>query len=356
MIQTILSITTSRSWPIHQLNVKNEFLHRHLMETATRVWYQQFASFLRQLGFIASTFDTYKEGPSIAYLLLYVDDIVLITSSLTLLQHIMGHLHSEFAMMDLGDLHHFLGIFIIHSTQGLFLSQRQSALDLLKRAGMAECHSIATPVDTHAKLSVCLFMHDLCEPRMALIKRILCYVKGTLSSGLHIIIGPVQSLTAYSDANWACCPNSRRSISSFSIYLSDNLLSWSSKCQSTVSHSNAEVEYRAVAPAAAYYCWLRQLHQELHVPLASATVVYYDNVSAVYMTTNPVHHWCTKHIEIDIHFAREKVALGEVWVLHVPSSHQFADIMMKGLPTPLFTEFRSNMCVCDPPTWTAGKY
>ena len=70
--------------------------------------------------------------------------------------------------------------------------------------------------------------------------------------------------------------------------------------------------------------------QELHIPLSKATIVYCDNVCAVYMTANPVHHRRMKHIEIDIHFVREKVALGEVQVLHVPSSHQFADIMTKG--------------------------
>ena len=298
----------------------------------------------------------------------------------------MGRLHSEFAMIDLGALHHFLGISVTRSSQGLFLSQRQYALDLLQRAGMAECHSTATPVDTHAKLSaqdgseyrslagalqyltltrpdlayavqqVCLFMHDPREPHMALIKRILRYVKGTLSSGLHIGIGSVQSLTAYYDADWAGCPDSRRSTSGFCIYLGDNLVSWSSKRQTTVSRSSAEAEYRVVAHAVAECCWLHQLLQELHVPLASATIVYCDNVSAVYMTANPVYHRRTKHIEIDIHFVREKVALGEARVLHVPSSHQFADIMTKGLPTSLFTEFRSSLCVRDPPATTAGGY
>jgi len=81
---------------------------------------------------------------------------------------------------------------------------------------------------------------------------------------------------------------------------------------------------------------LRQLLQELHIPLKVATVVYCDNVSAVYMTANPVHHRCTKHIEIDIHFVRENVALGEVRVLHVPSQYQFADIMTKGSHVQLF--------------------
>jgi len=94
----------------------------------------------------------YKEGDRVAYLL-YVDDIILTASSTDLLHHIIQRLHSEFAMTDLGDLHHFLGISVTRSPDGLFLSQRQYALDLLQRAGMAECHSTATPVDTRAKLS-----------------------------------------------------------------------------------------------------------------------------------------------------------------------------------------------------------
>jgi hypothetical protein len=179
----------------------------------------------------------------------------------------MAQLASEFAMADLGDLHHFLDISVTRSSNGLFLSQRQYAVDLLQRAGMAECHSMATPVDTQAKLSasdgaplstsdssdymslvgalqyltltrpdlayavqqVCLFMHDPRKPHLALFKHILRYVKGTLSSGLHIGTGLVDSLTGYSDADWAGCPDSRRSTSGFCIFLGDNLISWSSK-------------------------------------------------------------------------------------------------------------------------------
>jgi len=174
----------------------------------------------------------YKDGAHTAYLLLYVDDIVLTASSTSLLHDIIGRLHIEFAMTDLGALHHFLGISVTRSLDGLFLSERQYALDLLQRAGMSECHSTTTLVDTKAKLSatdgapvadpseyrslagalqyltlthpnlayvvqqVCLFMHDPREPHLALVKRILGYVKGTLSSGLHIGTGPVDALTA----------------------------------------------------------------------------------------------------------------------------------------------------------------
>jgi hypothetical protein len=192
-------------------------------------------------------------------------------------------------------------------------------------------------------------VHDPREPHPALLKRVLRYVKGTLSTGLHIGTDSITGLSAYSDADWAGCPDSRRSTSRYCVFLGDNLVSWSSKRQTTVSRSSAEVEYRAVAHAVAETCWLRQLLQELHAPISSATIVFCDNVSAVYMTANPVHHRRTKHIEIDIHFVREKVALGQVRVLCVPSSLQFADIMTKGLPIQLFTDFRSSLCVVTLP-------
>ena len=121
-----------------------------------------------------------------------------------------------------------------------------------------------------------------------------------------------------------------------------------------VSRSSAEAEYRAVANAVAECSWLRQLLQELSCPVDCATVVYCDNVSAVYLSANPVHHRRTKHIELDIHFVREQVALGHIRVLHVPTSQQFADIMTKGLPTASFEEFRSSLCVSRGAALTAG--
>lgn len=86
-------------------------------------------------------------------------------------------------------------------------------------------------------------------------------------------------------------------------------MSWSFKRQITVSRSIAEAEYRVVAHVVAEFYWLRQLLHELHHPLSSATVVYCDNVSAIYMSSNPVQHRRTKHIEFDIHFVRKRCLL-----------------------------------------------
>ena len=163
-------------------------------------------------------------------------------------------------------------------------------------------------------------MHDPREPHLAALKRILHYVCGTLHMGLLLQPSRSSDSTVYSDADWAGCPDTRRSTSGYAVFLGDNLISWSCKRQNTVSRSRAEAEYRAVANGVAEATWLRQLLLELHAPSRRASLVYCDNISAVYMSSNPVQHQRTKHIEIDLHFVRERVALGDILVMHVPTS------------------------------------
>lgn len=108
----------------------------------------------------------------------------------------------------------------------------------------------------------------------------------------------------------------------------------------------AQAEYKGVANTVAELTWIRNLLIELHLPITNASVVYCDNISSVYLSTNPVKHQRTKHIELDIHFVRDKVAIGEVKVLH--ASLQYADIFTKGLPCSLHKEFRTSLTVCKP--------
>lgn len=423
-IRTVLSIAVSKSWPIHQLDVKNAFLHGHLNETvymhqpmgfrdkinpdyvclllkslyglkqAPRAWYKRFAEFVATIGFTHSKCDhslfIYRQGSDIAYILLYVDDIIITASSDNLRKHFMALLSSEFAMKDLGPLSYFLGIAVTRHSNGLFLSQKQYAAEIISKAGMSNCSTCPTPVDTKPKLSatkdtsyedptkyrslagalqyltftrpdisyavqqVCLHMHDPKNEHMSALKRILRYVQGTLSYGLHLYKSSLDSLISYTDADWGGCPDTRRSTSGYCVFLGDNLISWSSKRQPTLSRSSAEAEYRGVANVVSDSCWLRNLLLELQCPIQKATIVYCDNVSAIYLSGNPVQHQRTKHIEMDIHFVREKVARGEVRVLHVPSRYQIADIFTKGLPRVLFDDFRDSLSVREPPASTAG--
>lgn len=140
-------------------------------------------------------------------------------------------------------------------------------------------------------------MHSPTDVHATLLKRVLRYIKGTLSLGVQLRGTTSLSLAVYSDADWAGCPDTRHSTSGFCVFLSVALVSWSSKRQSTVSRSSAEAEYGGVANAITECTWLRSLLGELGCPVHSATIVFCDHVSAVYMSSNPVHHKQTKHIE-----------------------------------------------------------
>ncbi|GJQ93231.1 retrovirus-related pol polyprotein from transposon TNT 1-94 [Tanacetum coccineum] len=136
--------------------------------------------------------------------------------------------------------------------------------EILKRAHMQNYNPCRTPVDIESKLGsdgdpVCLYMHDPCDPHFTALKRILCYVCGTLDYGVQLHISSTTQLSAYTDADWAGCPVTRRSTSGYCVFLGDNLLSWSVKHQVTLSRSSAEAKYRGVANVVAETAWIYNL-------------------------------------------------------------------------------------------------
>jgi hypothetical protein len=207
----------------------------------------------------------FRRGSDTAYLLLYIDDIILTTSSTELLRHTISAIQREFATKDLGPLHHFLGITVESRPDGLFLHQRTYTLDILKHAVMANCKSCMTPVDLQAKLAgdsgppvedvtqfwsiagtlqyltftrpdityavqqICLHMHDPREPHLTAMKRILRYLQGTPGYGLLLRRSSSSDLVVYTDTDWAGCPDTRRSTSVYAVFLGGNLVSWSAK-------------------------------------------------------------------------------------------------------------------------------
>ncbi|GJS09063.1 ribonuclease H-like domain-containing protein [Tanacetum coccineum] len=189
----------------------------------------------------------------------------------------------------------------------MFLSQRTYVAEILKRAHVVNCNPSRTHVHIESKPGA-----DSDRVSDTTLYR------SPLDNGLQLYSSSTTSLVAYSDADWASCPTTRRSTSGFCVFLRNNLLSWSFKRQQTLSRSCAEVVYRGISNAVAETCWLRNLLRDLHTPLSSATLVYCDNVNVVF-SSNPVQYQRTKQIEIDIHFVRDFVTAGQVRVLHVPS-------------------------------------
>lgn len=139
------------------------------------------------------------------------------------------------------------------------------------------------------------------------LKRILWYIRGTIDYGIHLYKYLIQTHLSYTNANWGGCPDTRRSTFGYCVFLGDNFIFWSSKWQPTVSKSNAKVEYMGVANIVFESCWIQNLLLEFHYPIQNAILVHCDNISAIYLTGNPVQHQSTKHIEMDIHFVCEKV-------------------------------------------------
>jgi hypothetical protein len=153
------------------------------------------------------------------------------------------------------------------------------------------------------------------------------------------------NISAFSDADWAGCPETSRSTSGYAIFMGDNLISWTSKKQTTVSRSSAESEYRALALTAAEVKWLLNILHDLRIQLPAQPTLLCDNTSAIFMTRNPVAQRRSRHIDIDVHFVRELVCNGILQVKHVPSTLQIADIFTKSPSKSLFLLFRSKLRV-----------
>ncbi|KAK2986127.1 hypothetical protein RJ640_024676 [Escallonia rubra] len=182
-----------------------------------------------------------------------------------------------------------------------------------------------------------------------LVKRILRYIRGTLDYGIRLLARSTFDLYAFSDADWGGCPLTRRSTTGYCTFLGGNCISWSAKKQPTVARSSAEAEYRALASTAAEITWLTFILRDIGFPVSQPPTIFCDNIAALHLTINPMFHARTKHIELDYHFVREKVALGSLTTRFVPSRHQVADIFTKPLAKSSYLNLRVKLGIWQPP-------
>jgi hypothetical protein len=110
-----------------------------------------------------------------------------------------------------------------------------------------------------------------------------------------------------------------------------------------VSRSSTEAEYKAIADATAEVMWIQTLLKELNISVPKAARLWYDNIGAKYLSTNPVFHGKSKHIEVDYHFVRERVFRKLLYIDFVSSKDQVADGFTKALPVQLLENFKNNL-------------
>ena len=185
---------------------------------------------------------------------------------------------------------------------------------------------MSSPLDTHWRA----------------VKRILRYLSGTLDFGVQIQRSR-GGISAFSDSDWAADLDDRRSTTGLCTYFGRNLISWCVKKQTVVARSSTEAEYRSLAQAASEVSWLSSLLGELNIQKRESPVIWVDNMSAIALASNPVLHARTKHIELDIHFVRDKVLAKEIELRHVPKKDQIADIFTKPLSQQSFAKLRERL-------------
>ena len=146
------------------------------------------------------------------------------------------------------------------------------------------------------------------------------------------------ALEAYTDANYASSIVDRISTTGYCTFLGGNLVTWRSKKQNVVARSSAESEFRAIAQGLCELLWLKIILDDLRIKWDGSMKLYCDNKSAINIAHNPIRHDRTKHIVIDIRFIKQKLEEGVVCMSYVPSEHQLADILTKGLNNSMFQD------------------
>ncbi|GMI70307.1 hypothetical protein HRI_000700000 [Hibiscus trionum] len=359
-------------------------LHKSIygLRQASRQWFHAFSQVVLKFGFCQSPSDhslfVKGSGDDLVVLLMYVDDIALAGKNLDKLVEVRAFLQKHFGLKDLGILRYFLGFEIARNSTGISLSQRRYALQLLEDTKTLAKKPVNIPIAsphnlsmhegellpdpqvyrrligrllylTHTRPDITYTVHILSQfisaprqPHLSAAHHLLAYIKGSPGLGLFFSSSSNMQLAGFVDSDYSACPDTRRSITSFCMYLGNNLISWKSKKQQTVSRSSCEAEYRAMASATCELLWLASLLSSFQIPTSSVSL-YCDNQSAIHLASNQVFHERTKHIEVDCHFIRDKVKDGFLKLFHVKSANQLADIFTKGLHAPAFTTFVRKM-------------
>ncbi|XP_019241462.1 PREDICTED: uncharacterized protein LOC109221428 [Nicotiana attenuata] len=341
------------------------------LKQASRQWYDKLTEVLYSRGYVHSMHDYSlfyrKQNSSVVFVAVYVDDVLLTGTDSKEIDQLKVFLHDKFKIKDLGQLHYFLGLEILYKSDGIVVSQRKFVLDLLKDYECLHCPPLTSPLDptiklkakqgtplsdptfyrkligklnflTNTRLDIAYgvqhlsqFMQDPREPHLKAAYRMLRYLKGDPTLGLYFRNEGDLSLTAYCDSDWAACPDSRRSVSGYIVFLGGSPISWKSKKQETISLSSAEAEYRALRKVVGELVWLSRLLEELTVSPHLPIPVHCDSLSALHIARNPVFYERTKHIEVDCHFVRTKLQEGLISLHHIGTGQQLADVLTKAL-------------------------
>jgi len=352
------------------------------LKQSPRVWYKTLSTFLGEAGFTPLDADHSVFVKNSTYIAAYVDDLLLVGPDKADIQRVKDQLSQRFSMTDLGPMTYYLGMTVTRDRRNrtLRLGQRSYLTEGIKTMGLWDAPPQKTPMNTghlepagedysaepgfkmqyqsavgtlmyamlgtrpdiaYAVSSVSRYAANPTKAHMTAVKRIFSYLRGTIDLQLTFR-GELTDLVGYSDSDWGGDPATHRSTAGFVFNIGSGAISWSSKRQPTIALSTCEAEYQAQTQAAKEAVWLRSLLQDLN-PIERtpyATIIYCDNQGAIALAKDPKFHPRTKHIAIQHHWVREKIAEQVVDLEYVQTSKQVADGLTKALPKDAFEAFR----------------
>jgi hypothetical protein len=359
------------------------------LKQAGRAWWKKLNKELKKLEYVPLLSDTnvyVRRGKDdVVILAVYVDDFLMAGSTPKLCDGAEDDLGKVFKVKKLGRPKLLLGITIEYDDEKRTISISQSHYIeyILKRYNMENCKSVATPFDLNEHLTLedcpkeddekdrmrdipyrralgCLgflvsgtrldiayhvselgrFQSNPGFAHWQKLLRVLRFLKGT--KDLKITYGPGKEweLTGYSDADWGGERDTRRSTTGYGFTFYGGAISWQSRRQPTVARSSTEAEYMAEGAATCEALWYRSLLKELGFPQEKPTIIRCDNEGAMALAKNPTYHAKTKHIDVQYHFIREKVANGDVRLVYQPTNLMAADMFTKSLGREKIERFR----------------
>lgn len=409
----LLSFANQNNLMIHHMDVKTAFLNGNLTEEiymrvpegvkassnqvcklhkalyglkqSARCWFKRFDEVLKRLEFNSSSVDPclyFLDKGHVhknIYVILYVDDIVLVTANENTMKGFKAYLSNEFRMVDLQEIKLFLGIQIERNNQEISLNQSAYLKTVLSKFNMDECKAISTPLPTKLdydalnsdeaydapsrNLIGCLMYVMLCtRPDLCVsinllsrhqsknskilwqyLKRVLRYIKGTINIKLVYKQTNYQNiLVGFVDSDWGSDETDRKSTTGYIFQLFDCCsISWNTKRQNSVAASSTEAEYMALFEGVREALCLRSLLNDINIKISEPIIMFEDNNGCISLANNPILFKRSKHIDIKYHFIREQVERKVITLQYIPTGEQLADAFTKQLPPGSF----HGMCV-----------
>ena len=416
-IRIILAISVQRKMFIHQMDVKTAFLNGDLQEEiymeqpegyvslerpnavcklkkslyglkqAHRAWHDKIDQALTKLDFTSCSSDRAIYSRSndniLTIICIYVDDLVISSDNLGVLNLVKKSLSSCFDMKDLGCIGKVLGIEVDYDRENgyMSLSQEVFTTSILKRFNMEKSKGFFTPMEERRETTRlndldsppggeenlyrsavgCLMYLMLCtrpdicytvgflskfsdKPELQSwkeVKRIFRYLSLTRSHKL--IFNASQSgnvILGYSDASWGNNID-RKSVAGFCFYLGNSLVNWSSKKQSCVALSSTEAEIIAMSEAVREGIWITKFVSEIFLQDTKSFLLRVDNQSSMHIAKSEGSHGRSKHIAIKHLYVQEIIKQGQVILEYCPTDEMVADIFTKALQRQKFEFFKN---------------